>query len=161
MSISRREVRLTKTKTSSPQVVPLSDDAIGTLIDTPRHVTSAFVFWHGNGERYTCFSGAFRKIAVRAGVPFRCHDLRHHFASEFAQRTGDIAALQAILGHKTIAMTMRYSHLVTEHLNRTMGRHAAGDTNLGTKPANPGGEPFANLERGTVGEAPRAHSPDL
>jgi integrase/recombinase XerD len=134
VSIPRREVRLSKTKTSSPRVVPLSDAALGTILGTPRHPTSPVVFWHGDGERYTRFSGAFRKIAARAGVPFRCHDLRHHFASEFAQRTGDIAALQAILGHKTIAMTMRYSHLVTEHLHRAMGRHGAADvgTNTGT-----------------------------
>jgi integrase len=132
VSITRREIRLTKTKTSNPRVVPLSDPALGTLAGTPRHVISAFVFWRGNGQRITNFSGAFHRIAVRAGVPFRCHDLRHHFASEFAQRTGDLAALQAILGHKAIAMTMRYSHLVTEHLHRAMDRYAAGGTNVGT-----------------------------
>jgi integrase len=73
----------------------------------------------------------FRKIAQRAGVPFRCHDLRHHFASLFAQRTGDLAALQAILGHKTVAMTMRYSHLMTENLHRAMNKYG---TNTGTAP---------------------------
>ncbi|MBC4017921.1 tyrosine-type recombinase/integrase [Siccirubricoccus deserti] len=78
-----------------------------------------------------------RQPPPQAGVPFRCHDLRHHFASEFAQRTGDLAALQAILGHRTISMTMRYSHLMTEHLHRAMGRHGAGDvgTNTGTSRA--------------------------
>ena len=160
VSIPRREIRLTKTKTSSPRVVPLSDDALGTLTGTPRHVTSPFVFWRGDGDRYTTFSGSFRKIAARAGVPFRCHDLRHHFASEFAQRTGDIAALQAILGHKAIAMTMRYSHLVTEHLHRAMNKHAAGAS--GTKPGtNPtqiapgatitiGGDPDGNEPGGIL-----------
>lgn len=136
VSIPRREIRLTKTKTSSPRVVPLSDDALSTILGTPRHITSAFVFWHGDGKRHTSFSGAFRKIADRAGVPFRCHDLRHHFASEFAQRTGDIAALQAILGHKAIAMTMRYSHLMTEHLHRAMDKFGINaGTNIGTSRA--------------------------
>ena len=41
-----------------------------------------------------------RQIARRAGVPFRCRDLTHHFTSLFAQRAGDLSALQAILGHK-------------------------------------------------------------
>jgi integrase len=117
-------------------VVPLSDGALSTILGTPRHITSAFVFWHGDGKRHTSFSGAFRKIAARAGVPFRCHDLRHHFASEFAQQTGDIAALQAILGHKTIAMTMRYSHLMTEHLHRAMDKFGINaGTNIGTSRA--------------------------
>jgi integrase/recombinase XerD len=134
VSVGRREVRLTKTKTSSPRVVPLSDAALGTILGTPRHPTSAYVFWHGDGARYTNFSGAYRKIAARAKVPFRCHDLRHHFASEFAQKVGDLAALQAILGHKTITMTMRYSHVITDHLHRAMGRYAkaTASTNAGT-----------------------------
>jgi integrase len=137
VSIPRREVRLTKTKTSSPRVVPLSDAALGTLLGTPRHITSHWVFWHDDGTRYTNFAGVFRKIARRAGVPFRCHDLRHHFASTFAQRTGDLAALQAILGHKTIAMTMRYSHLMTEHLHRAMNKYGtAPDTVPGTEAAD-------------------------
>jgi hypothetical protein len=33
------------------------------------------------------------------------------------QRTGDFAALQAILGHKTVIMTLQYSHLMTEHVS--------------------------------------------
>lgn len=149
VSIPRREVRLSKTKTSSPRVVPLGEAALGTLAGTPRHITSAFVFWHGDGERYTSFSGAFRKIAKRAGVPFRCHDLRHHFASEFLMATGDIAALRAILGHKTIAMTMRYSHLMTEHLHRAMGRYEAANpgTNAGTSRAGNDGQPSGGPER--------------
>src|SRR5690242_2014379 len=78
VSIQRREVRLTKTKTSNPRVVPLSDEAVGTLVRTPRHMTSPYVFWHGDGVRYTCFAGRFRKFARRAKMPFRCHDLRQH-----------------------------------------------------------------------------------
>jgi integrase len=140
VSVPRREVRLIKTKTSSPRVVPLSDAALGTILSTPRHVVSPFVFWRGDGgERYANFSGVFRKIARRAGVPFRCHDLRHHFASDFAQRTGDLAALQAILGDKSIAMTMRYSHLMTEHLHEAMRRYGANSgTNPGTSRADTG-----------------------
>ena len=51
MSIQRREVRLTKTKTSSPRIVPLSDVAVSTLVGTPRHITAPYVFWHHDGQR--------------------------------------------------------------------------------------------------------------
>jgi integrase/recombinase XerD len=125
VSIPRREVRLTKTKTSSPRVVPLSDAALGTLVGTPRHLISPYVFWHADGQRYTNFANSFALVARRAGVPFRCHDLRHAFASTFLQATGDIPALQAILGHKTIAMTMRYAHIVTSHLHQAMAEFGA------------------------------------
>lgn len=132
VSLQRREVRLTKTKTSAPRIVPLSDEAIGTLVGTPRHVTSSYVFWHGTGQRYSSFSSQYRNLAVRAGVAWRCHDLRHKFASEFLQRTGDLAALQAILGHRTIAMTMRYAHVVTAHLHQAMAKFG---TKVGTSEA--------------------------
>jgi Phage integrase family len=59
-------------------------------------------------------------IARRANVPFRCHDLRHAFASRFLQATGNIPALQAILGHRSIQMTMRYAHMITGHLHQAM-----------------------------------------
>lgn len=132
VSIERREIRLTKTKTSSPRVVPLSDEALAVLIGTPRHITRHNVFWNSDGRRYTHFASQYRNIAKRAGVAWRCHDLRHRFASEFLMRTGDLPALQAILGHRTVTMTMRYSHLVTDHLHRAMARMG---TNSGTGPA--------------------------
>lgn len=126
VDLKRREVRLTKTKTSSPRIVPLSDQALGTIVGTPRHITSSYVFWHHDGQRFTQFSNAFRAIAVRANVKFRCHDLRHRFASVFLQTTGDLAVLQMILGHRSITMTLRYAHLLTDNLHASMKK-------LGTK----------------------------
>lgn len=132
VSIPRREVRLTKTKTSAPRVVPLSDEALGTLLGTPRHPIGSYVFWNGDGRRYTSFSSQYRNLAVRAGVAWRCHDLRHRFASEFLQRTGDLPALQAILGHRTVTMTMRYAHMITAHLHEAMAKFG---TKVGTEKA--------------------------
>ncbi len=129
VDLKRRGVRLTKTKTSSPRVVPLSDDALGTILGTPRHIISPYVFWHHDGERFTQFPNRFRDIAKRAKVAFRCHDLRHRFASVFLQQTGDLAVLQAILGHRSITMTMRYAHLLTDNLHAGVAKLR---TNLGT-----------------------------
>ncbi len=47
---------------------------------------------------------------------FRFHDLRHTFASHFVMRTGDLPALQKLLGHSSPQMTQRYAHLAKEHL---------------------------------------------
>jgi integrase/recombinase XerD len=133
VSLERREVRLTKTKTSSPRVVPLSKEAVGTLLGTPRHTTSNFVFWHDDGQRYSQFANGFVAIARKAGVPYRCHDLRHRFASVFLQNTGDLAALQAILGHRSITMTMRYAHMITDHLHRAVAKlDESSRTKVGT-----------------------------
>lgn len=141
VTLDRREIRLIKTKTSSPRIVPLSNAALETLASTPRHVTSKFVFWHGDGARFRQFSGHFYRLARKVGFSYRAHDLRHRFASVFIQSTGDIPALQAVLGHKTIAMTMRYAHHSTAHLHAAMRR--AG-TNIGTRATIPPPDPSSD-----------------
>jgi site-specific recombinase XerC len=42
--------------------------------------------------------------------------MRHTFASHFKINCGNILALQKILGHSSLAMTMRYAHLSPDHL---------------------------------------------
>jgi len=39
------------------------------------------------------------------------HVLRHTYASHLAMRGAPLKAIQELLGHATIEMTMRYSHL--------------------------------------------------
>lgn len=46
------------------------------------------------------------------------HVLRHTFASHFMQNGGNILALQRILGHASLTMTMRYAHLAPDHLEQ-------------------------------------------
>ena len=44
------------------------------------------------------------------------HVLRHTCASRLAQNGVDIKRIQEFLGHRTLAMTMRYAHLAPKHL---------------------------------------------
>lgn len=48
---------------------------------------------------------------------WRCHDLRHTFAFNFLKRGGDMYALKAILGHRSIELTIDlYGHFTAEHV---------------------------------------------
>ena len=55
--------------------------------------------------------------AAKCHVPEKpWHSLRHTFASHFMMAGGNILTLQKLLGHSTLAMTMRYAHLSPDHL---------------------------------------------
>ena len=53
---------------------------------------------------------------------FRLHDLRHTFASRLVMAGADIRAVQELLGHASIVMTMKYSHLSSEHRQRAVSK---------------------------------------
>jgi integrase len=55
----------------------------------------------------------------------RPHDLRHTAATAWLRGTGDVKAVQALLGHATATMTLDlYSHLLTDSLDRATDRMA-------------------------------------
>ena len=56
--------------------------------------------------------------AVQAGVPTRVHPhmLRHSYASHLLQSSGDLRAVQELLGHANIGTTQVYTKLDFQHL---------------------------------------------
>jgi integrase len=57
-----------------------------------------------------------RTLRISAIREFRFHDLRHTFASRLAQRGASLKAIQDLLGHADLKMTMRYAHLAQNNL---------------------------------------------
>ncbi len=59
-----------------------------------------------------------QRHAQHQGLPQRVHphQLRHTFATHMLQGSGDLRAVQEMLGHASIASTQVYTHLDFQHL---------------------------------------------
>jgi integrase len=76
----------------------------------------------------------FKPAVDKASVDdFRWHDLRHTFASRLAMADVSIQTIKELLGHKTLAMTLRYAHLGAKHLATAVEKIARTSTPTGTK----------------------------
>jgi len=92
--------------------VPLGNDATQAL-KAHRHLRE-FVFSHSDGKilsRFNCKWPLWRACKKAGLRRIGWHTLRHTFASHLIMKGVPIKVVQELLGHQTIQMTMRYSHL--------------------------------------------------
>ena len=87
-------------------------------------VDNNLVFPSRDGDRFKKMSHSFyntiKHLGWNKGIEDQrqrvCfHTLRHTFASWLAMQGESLMTIKELLGHKTITMTMRYSHLIPDH----------------------------------------------
>ena len=79
------------------------------------------VFAKADGRAWGKIAVAFSTALRRAKIErFRFHDLRHTTASWLVMAGRPLLEVKELLGHATIAMTMRYAHLAPERLREAV-----------------------------------------
>jgi integrase len=146
VSFERRQIHLPKTKNGHPRTLPLNTIALAALKQmrgegTP--VGTAPVFpstWTGDALQGSrgWFPTALEEAKIE-GYTWHCN--RHTFASRLVMAGVDLRTVAELLGHKTLQMIMRYSHLAPEHqvsaVERLVKAGKRRDTKTDTKTSMP------------------------
>jgi integrase len=125
IDLARKDIAAPQSKNGEGRHIPLNADALAAFARLrDRKVGEGIVpirlegpiFVGRGGERLLAPRHWFVIAVRKAGLAdFTWNDLRHTFASRLVMAGVDIVTVAALMGHKKIQMTMRYSHLAPEH----------------------------------------------
>ncbi len=142
VNLSQRVLTVPRSKNGEMRHIPLNSVAIAALAALrQRYETTGFVCGGAPGPR-RWFEPAVRATKLR---DFTWHCLRHTFASRLVMAGVDLRTVQELMGHKSIQMTVRYSHLAPKHTLAAVERLAASVTGqpTATRTATEPTEPVA------------------
>ena len=115
-------IRLDRTKNGDRRDIPINDDVRAVLQGITRRLDIPYVFYDLiTGKPFQDVKRSFNTACRKAGITdFHFHDLRHTFASHLVMAGVDITTVSKLLGHKSLTMTLRYSHLAPDHLQNAV-----------------------------------------
>ena len=74
-----------------------------------------------NNKLINCLHCGAKMVEHKGIKDFHFHDLRHTFASHLIMAGVDITTVSRLLGHKSLTMTLRSSHLAPSHMVKAVG----------------------------------------
>ncbi|NNM83108.1 MAG: tyrosine recombinase XerC [Burkholderiales bacterium] len=112
-------------KTRMVPVGRMAIDALGKWLEKRRELAAEqekilFLGKKGNPLSQRAIQYRLEQWGVKQGIPQHVHPhmLRHSFASHVLQSSGDLRAVQEMLGHASISTTQVYTHLDFQHLSK-------------------------------------------
>ncbi len=114
-------IHLLDTKNGEKREIPMNEVVQKTIIGVLKNPESQYIFCNKDGKPYGDIKKSFFTAIKKSGiVDFRFHDLRHTFASQLVMAGVDLNTVRELLGHKSLEMTLRYSHLSPDHKKRAV-----------------------------------------
>jgi integrase len=110
-------ITLPRSKHGKRRHIPMNSLLRETLRELHKTAKSAYVFPVYPPDEW------FPELCQQAGIAnFRWHDTRHTFASRLVMAGVDLNTVKELLGHRSIATTVRYAHLAPRHLREAVAR---------------------------------------
>jgi site-specific recombinase XerD len=119
----RMVIRVEQGKGRKDRYVMLSQSLLVTLRAYWRESKPKVLLFPGvGGKKPLCISAAqkaFGKAKARAGIqkPVSFHSLRHSFATHLLEDGANVRKIQAVLGHRSLHTTERYTHVTENYLH--------------------------------------------
>lgn len=121
IDIEHKTIHLLNTKIGEKRYIPMNTVVIKTIISVLKHKDSPYIFCNQAGEPYGDIKKSWLTAVKKASIiDFHFHDLRHTFASQLVMSGVDLNTVRDLLGHKSLEMTLRYSHLSPDHRQRAV-----------------------------------------
>ena len=116
VDIKRSILYLHNTKNGDKREVPINEHVKTVFIETRKNPQSDYIFCKKDGTPFGDIKTGFFTALKKSGIKdFHFHDLRHTAASHLVMSGVDLNTVREILGHKSLQMTLRYSHLSPSH----------------------------------------------
>jgi site-specific recombinase XerD len=112
VSLVRRTLTIPRSKNGTTRHVSINRGALHALEALRMRANGSELVCGGANTSRRWFEPAVKAAGLQQ---FTWHCLRHTFASRLVMTGVDLRTVQELLGHKTIAMTVRYSHLAPKH----------------------------------------------
>jgi len=116
IDLRNRVLEVVDPKNGEKRALPINKTLLAALHRLPRRLDTPYVFPGKNGGRLTDINKGFLAARKKAELDdVTLHTFRHTFASHLVMAGVDLMTVKELLGHKSIKMTERYSHLSPNH----------------------------------------------
>ena len=122
VDLGKKTLLLTDTKNTKTRTAFMTPDVLDMLTERKGRAAdpSDLIFKNTKGEQINEVSSTFARVVEHVGLNsgvsdprqrISFHSLRHTFASWLVEVGVSLYTVKELLGHETLAMTVRYSHL--------------------------------------------------